>query len=102
MTWCPEYISSTCPFMSPRSLCWRSKYFWERPITTAMNANPTSDDRMAVAAMVMLVYSIITTEPPRRVIAVAIVLMLWFMDWPSVSTSLVTRLITSPMVLESK
>ena len=55
MTWCPEYISSTCPFMSPRSLCWRSKYFWERPITTAMNANPTSEDRMAVAAMVMLV-----------------------------------------------
>ena len=33
---------------------------------------------------------------------VAIVLMLWFIDWPRVSTSLVTRLITSPVVLESK
>ncbi len=102
MTRWPEYISSTCPFMSPRSSCWRSKYFWERPITTAMNTNPTSEDSMAVTAMVTLVYSIMITDPPRRVMAVAMVLMLWFIDWPRVSTSLVTRLITSPVVLVSK
>ena len=88
--------------MSPRSDCWRSKYFWDLPMTTAMNANPTRDDRIAVAAMVTLVYSIMITDPPSSVMAVAMVLMLWFMDCPRVSTSFVTRLMTSPVVLESK
>ena len=55
MTRCPEYISSTCPFMAPRSVCWRSKYFCERPMTTAMKANPAREERIAVAAIVMFV-----------------------------------------------
>ena len=46
--------------------------------------------------------SIITSTPTRVQTEVISCVMDWFRDWPSVSTSLVMRLSTSPTVLDSK
>ena len=51
---------------------------------------------MAVKAMTLLVRNIMSREPKNMVTAVTRLPRDWFMVWPMVSTSLVTRLSTSP------
>ena len=67
-----------------------------------IRTNPATHESTAVIIMGTLVSSIRSADPTSMVRAETIVLMLWFIDWPMVSTSLVTRLITSPVVFLSK
>ena len=53
-------------------------------------------ETMAVKAMTLLVRNIMSREPKNMVTAVTRLPRDWFMVWPMVSTSLVTRLSTSP------
>ena len=63
---------------------------------TAMSTKPAMAESTAAAVMMTSVRSIMTSEPMSSAAALISVPTLWFIDWPMVSTSLVTRLSTSP------
>ena len=64
-----------------------------------IRAKPSRLATTAVRVIQTLVRSIITRLPRRRITAESRPPMLWFRDWPMVSTSLVTRERTSPVVV---
>lgn len=98
----PEYVSSTKPFIAPRSSCCLLKCFWERDITTDTTANPARDVAMAAAAIQTLVHTIMIPAPMKSVAEEITVPRLSSRFPPTASASLVTRLMVSPTGCESK
>lgn len=87
---------------TPRYFCWARKYFWLNRTTTDTSATDTGRISRAIRVISGLMDSIMTSTPTIVVRLVIRVVMLWFRLWPSVSTSLVMRLSTSPTVRFSK
>ena len=85
------------PFSSPSRCCWRVKYFCERPMIAIISMKPISEAMTAAPVMATFVQSMTISDPASCVTAVTSVLMLWLIDCPMVSTSLVTRESTSPV-----
>jgi hypothetical protein len=101
MTW-PVYISSTWPFSSPRDLAWDAKLFWLSLVTFMIAMAETGRVTRAISVSQGLIVSIITRTPT----IVQTEVMSWVrLCWRLVlmlSMSLVTRLMISPWVFESK
>ncbi len=96
------YVSSICPFISPSCSCLASKCFCDLARIIDIAANPTSDAPIVVAASTALTLNIITVTPINSTIAETKFAVLVLSVCDMVSTSLVTRLSTSPVVVVSK
>ena len=88
--------------ISPRSLCWAAKYFWERWVTTYSIPAPTRVGTTATSASLQSVYTIMMNEPAIMHTATTVVLKLSAHPVLTVSVSLVMRLIRSPILCPSR
>ena len=102
MTFWPEKLSSMIPSTRPKMACWRRKYRCDERTTTTTSTSETGTVRKVRPASVTETETIMTATPMICVTEVMSCVTLWLSDCPRVSTSLVTRLITSPTEFVSK
>ena len=101
MTW-PVYISSTWPLRAPSSFCWSPKLFWESLVTFIVATMATGRVTRAISVSQGLIVTIMTRTPTMVHTEVMSWVRLCCRVVLMLSMSLVTRLMISPWVLESK
>ena len=101
MAW-PENVSSIWPLISPSFFCCARKYFWLRFTTTFTKMSDSGITSSAISVISTLMDSIMTSTPIMVVALVMSCVTPWLRLCPSVSTSLVMRESTSPVLVRSK
>ena len=83
--------------MAPRFFCCDLKYFWVFLATYLINPKPTTAIATERIVNGMFRMAIRTKENTKVVMDVTSEPMHWFIEVPKLSTSLVTRLMMSPL-----
>ncbi|GAP54301.1 hypothetical protein AHiyo6_08660 [Arthrobacter sp. Hiyo6] len=99
---CPVYVSSICPFSSPVCFHCATNNFCERLAIMVVVTSVSGIVTSAITAKVGESRTIISSTPATVSSEVTAWLMDCCMLWEMLSTSLVTRLSSSPRCTESK